>query len=285
MQNYARPVSDMPWFRPWMLNSTKELKRDLIKYEGREWRCDGCELNEWMGQRIPLQIDHIDGVRNNCLRTNLRFLCPNCHAMTPTYAGRNRKNGRLVANDDDIRTAYDKFLIQSGRAPSLNELHMSLGYSGPIRNDPQRDRLIRALGVDRPTLRMAPAPSASPKHDTKIVWPDDHVIEELLVTYPRTAVAEMLGVSDTAVKKHCAKRNIPESGSYRRRPTAPTAALVNSREPSTMSRRDRSLARLKAAHGTRKGYLLESRLGVPHCPKCRTANTKYCAQLRLRTAG
>ena len=36
-----------------------------------------------------LQLDHIDGDRSNNELGNLRLLCPNCHALTDTYCGRN----------------------------------------------------------------------------------------------------------------------------------------------------------------------------------------------------
>lgn len=48
-----------------------------------------------MGRDIPLELDHIDGERSNNLLENLRLLCPNCHALTPTYRGRNKRNKRL----------------------------------------------------------------------------------------------------------------------------------------------------------------------------------------------
>jgi 5-methylcytosine-specific restriction endonuclease McrA len=52
-------------------------------------KCQICNLSEWMGQQIPIQIDHIDGDPDNNTRENLRLLCPNCHAQTDTYAGKN----------------------------------------------------------------------------------------------------------------------------------------------------------------------------------------------------
>ena len=43
-----------------------------------------------MGGAIPLELDHIAGCRSNIQLTNLRLLCPNCQARTPTYRSKRR---------------------------------------------------------------------------------------------------------------------------------------------------------------------------------------------------
>lgn len=43
-----------------------------------------------MGQPIPLELDHIDGNHQNNALQNLRLLCPNCHALTPTFRDKNK---------------------------------------------------------------------------------------------------------------------------------------------------------------------------------------------------
>ena len=56
-----------------------------------EYKCANCGLIEWQGQVLSLHLDHINGINNDHRIENLRFLCPNCHSLTETYAGKNKK--------------------------------------------------------------------------------------------------------------------------------------------------------------------------------------------------
>src|SRR5579862_6565739 len=44
--------------------------------------------------RVPIEVEHIDGDWQNNHLSNLTLLCPNCHALTPTFRGLNRGRGR-----------------------------------------------------------------------------------------------------------------------------------------------------------------------------------------------
>lgn len=75
------------------LNGRKEqpsrLRRALIE-SGIEERCETCSLGpEWNGQPLVLQIDHKNGDSVDNRTGNPRFLCPNCHAQTPTFGSNN----------------------------------------------------------------------------------------------------------------------------------------------------------------------------------------------------
>lgn len=65
------------------------LKRRLLKENRLEYKCACCGISEWQGKPLTLQLDHINGINNDHRIENLRFLCPNCHSQTETYAGKN----------------------------------------------------------------------------------------------------------------------------------------------------------------------------------------------------
>lgn len=74
-----------------ILIQTFKLKLLLWENGLKEKKCEQCSLSEWQGVPIPLELDHINGTKHDNRIENLRVLCPNCHALTPTYRGKNKK--------------------------------------------------------------------------------------------------------------------------------------------------------------------------------------------------
>jgi len=71
--------------------STFKLKNRLIKEGYFVHKCYNCGLEEWQGRPIPLELEHKNGNNADNHIDNLTLLCPNCHAQTKTYRGRNKK--------------------------------------------------------------------------------------------------------------------------------------------------------------------------------------------------
>lgn len=69
--------------------SSSTVKKRFLKLV--DYKCQKCNISEWNGDPISLQMDHIDGNSHNHLFSNLRLLCPNCHSQTETFSRRNRK--------------------------------------------------------------------------------------------------------------------------------------------------------------------------------------------------
>lgn len=62
-------------------------RHHVIDYKCQFCGCDG----QWLNTKIALEIDHINGDNGDNRIENLRYLCPNCHATTDTYRGKNIK--------------------------------------------------------------------------------------------------------------------------------------------------------------------------------------------------
>lgn len=71
--------------------NTNNLKLRLLKEGIKEHKCECCNNIIWMEQPIPLELHHINGIKNDLRIENLQILCPNCHAYTDNYRGKKLK--------------------------------------------------------------------------------------------------------------------------------------------------------------------------------------------------
>lgn len=92
-------------FRTWEeLTTNGQRKQRLLQERGHQ--CEICGITEWCGKPTPIELDHIDGNHEYNNKNNLRLLCVNCHAQTPTYKGRNI--GKHDTKISAYRRAYHK---------------------------------------------------------------------------------------------------------------------------------------------------------------------------------
>jgi len=116
----------------------------LLLLRERGHQCEKCGLSEWLDNPIPLELEHSDGNNKNNTKENLLLLCPNCHATTPFYRGKNISNhGKKKVSDDLIIEQLLKglnnrqVLLNVGLTPKggnynrVNQLRFSLQSNYP----------------------------------------------------------------------------------------------------------------------------------------------------------
>lgn len=78
--------------------TVRAVSGSIRKYLSEKYgnKCSQCGWNKKhpITGNVPLEIDHIDGNSENNLESNLRLLCPNCHALTPFFKNLNKGKGR-----------------------------------------------------------------------------------------------------------------------------------------------------------------------------------------------
>jgi predicted transcriptional regulator len=97
----ARPLEEV--FARDTRRNRGHLKARLLRAGLKDGRCERCGLAEWLGQPLSLALHHMNGDRNDNRVENLALLCPNCHAQTNTFGGRNGRGRAFDRLTDVIR--------------------------------------------------------------------------------------------------------------------------------------------------------------------------------------
>ena len=124
--------------------SPKSASRATVRRHYARWRHDQgvpprCDIEQcafysqplvWLGQPLPLILDHINGNNLDNRAANLRYICPNCDSQLSTRGGKNRgrvheaRDGGYVLLSRDGRRHYHLLqdageLRLTGYAPNL----------------------------------------------------------------------------------------------------------------------------------------------------------------------
>lgn len=92
----------------------------LVQLRGH--RCENCGTETWLDNPIPLEIHHLDGDRLNNNLENLQLLCPNCHALTDNFKGKNIDKGKKVEDEELVEALKN--------STSIRQALISVGLAG-----------------------------------------------------------------------------------------------------------------------------------------------------------
>lgn len=127
-----------------MESDYKDLKYERLKkrlFWEQEGKCNKCGLSEWLGKPISLEIEHKDGNHQNNDRDNIELLCPNCHAQTDTYRGKNCKRKRNKVSDKQLVEAY----LETG---NIRQTLIKCGLAAKGMNYGKVKRALSLEGID-----------------------------------------------------------------------------------------------------------------------------------------
>jgi Zn finger protein HypA/HybF involved in hydrogenase expression len=109
---------------------TSEAKRILLKEGILQYKCSRCELTEWLGEPITLELDHINGNSRDNRIENFRLLCPNCHSQTPTFRRRGTRGVDKKISDEDLINALRE---HKNINKALTEVNLSAASGNVVR--------------------------------------------------------------------------------------------------------------------------------------------------------
>ena len=104
--------------------------------------CENCGLSEWQNKQIPLEVHHIDGDELNSDLSNLQILCPNCHALTDNYKGRNINKGVIAVSDEDFVRALNE-------CPNIRQALTTVGLTAKGGNYVRANELIQKYQIQK----------------------------------------------------------------------------------------------------------------------------------------
>lgn len=173
------------------------LKRRLISEKILDYKCYSCNNVTWMNHPIPLQLEHINGVRNDNRLENLTLLCPNCHALTPTYCGKNIKTVKYnIVSDETIINIVPM-------CSCLGEILRIVKMPPTMEN---YDRIRKIINIHGLTLKKREHTDAQIENflsSRKVNRPSKDELTKLVWEMPSYELCKRFNVSDKALSKWC----------------------------------------------------------------------------------
>lgn len=168
--------------------SSNMLRKRIIKEKIKEHKCEDCQLITWKNKPIPLELHHIDGDRENNLIENLQLLCPNCHALTDNYRGKNKKQISPRRLKKLLNLPIKEKLIKSLIKSNCLQCQKEINYykTNPL-------KFCTSLCANKYNAKLP--------RKTKINWLPTSELIKMVNEIGYLQAGKKLGVSDNAIRK------------------------------------------------------------------------------------
>lgn len=213
------------------------IKKYLMQLDQRGDTCEICGIKEWMNKKIVMELDHINGIRTDNRKENLRFICPNCHSQTDTFRNKGGKSKYIVLDDVHEETVVENVKNYT----SLYKLVSSLGYSRTSKNYAKiyeimakhnlkfKENKLKTKNKKEIKIKIektkkenkckfcdikisSGAKMCRPcafknSKNTKTEWPDLNILKENIYNHGFANVAKDIGVANITLRKYIKKNS------------------------------------------------------------------------------
>lgn len=174
----------------------KRLTKCLLEI-GREYTCEMCGIgDEYRGKPNVLEVDHINVRKYDNRPENLRFLCVFCHDYISRYQSKLRYEGKLEFYSERI----DSHLPFNNKDRSTKEPRIiGTTLCGICKIEISKGSYLCKICYRSNKLSKIPK-------TTKIDWPIDNDLIDMVKSTSYLATSKVLGVSDNAIRKRLKNR-------------------------------------------------------------------------------
>lgn len=191
-----------------------QVKKLIIENNLLEYKCSECSINEWRGVKVCLQLDHINGIRNDNRLENLRLLCPNCHSLTETYTGKNKNKNVKFSELGFLEAAKTcsnirQTLLKLGASEGWNykralKIMKKYNFSFPKKDFPKKDKKInKCLLCSSSAYNKYCSYECSRQAARKIVRPTKEELINLIKEFSILQISKKFKVNDNSIRKWC----------------------------------------------------------------------------------
>jgi Zn finger protein HypA/HybF involved in hydrogenase expression len=189
---------------------SSKLKPRLIKEGLKQHKCENCNNTEWMNKKIPLELEHSNGVNTDNRLENLKLLCPNCHAQTDYYRGRNKKSALSEMKAVEYRKLREASLT-GNPDPSIHNLNEGAETRhGKSKADKELivKKCLACESIIKSKKNIYCCAKCYRDHNSENIPKVPEILEAFKIYKSFTKVGEFFNVSDNAVRKWCLKYGI-----------------------------------------------------------------------------